>query len=163
VLYPDEHRQRYWICRCKCNTIKSVYERSLLKGYSTSCGCWRRESAAINNQTHGMSHLPEYYIYRSMLNRCFNKNVKNFYLYGGRGITVCRRWLGRNGFVNFLSDLSRRPSKKHSLDRRRVNSNYTPLNCRWATKKQQARNRRHVRALGSFTTEELRNELDRRK
>jgi hypothetical protein len=82
-----------------------------------------------------------------MLNRCFNKNDHDYYLYGGRGITVCKRWLK---FENFYEDMGKEygeriyKGEKVSLDRKEVNGNYAPGNCRWATDLQQSRNRRNV-------------------
>jgi hypothetical protein len=87
-------------------------------------------------------HAPEYAVWRSMKDRCFNANRSNYKRYGGRGITVCDRWMGYNGFINFISDMGRRPSPKHSLDRYPNNDgNYEPGNCRWATMKDQSNNR----------------------
>ena len=80
-----------------------------------------------------------------MLGRCGNPNDSAFKDYGGRGITVCDRW--KESFENFLADMGERPSLEYSIDRIDVNGNYTPENCRWATSKEQARNRRDNRAL----------------
>lgn len=75
----------------------------------------------------------EYRTYRAMLDRCYNENNPSFKNYGGRGITVCRRWYGRDGFKNFLNDLGSRPIGKYSLDRVDGDKGYSPENCRWAT------------------------------
>lgn len=83
---------------------------------------------------------PEYQSWASMLGRCFNPNRSHFHRYGGRGITVCERW--RNSFQTFLEDMGPRPTPKHTLDRFPNNSgNYEPGNVRWATRKEQSRNR----------------------
>jgi hypothetical protein len=85
----------------------------------------------------------EYQSWRSMKKRCLNQSRSDYKYYGGKGIKVCKRWLcPKSGFLNFLSDLGRKPSEQHTLDRINSNKNYTKLNCRWATRKQQALNRR---------------------
>jgi len=90
---------------------------------------------------------PEYGVWFSMIKRCHDHNNKYYCNYGGRGISVCDRWLGFDGFDNFIEDMGHRPSKNLSLDRIDNNGNYCPSNCRWATAKQQAQNRRSNRLI----------------
>lgn len=82
--------------------------------------------------------MPEYGVWRAMIRRCRNKNVKDFHRYGGRGITVCERW---NIFENFIYDMGRRPNGL-TLERKDTNGNYEPDNCKWTTWKEQQSNRR---------------------
>lgn len=82
--------------------------------------------------------------YRTLYNiksRCLNPKANAYYRYGGRGITICDRWLGKDGLKNFSEDMGERPSPKHSVDRINNNGNYEPGNCRWATVKEQGANR----------------------
>lgn len=84
----------------------------------------------------------EYKAWGAMLTRCTNPNIPRYADYGGRGIRVCRRWQGPNGFKQFLADMGPKPSKHHSLDRINNDKGYSPKNCRWATRSEQGRNTR---------------------
>lgn len=96
------------------------------------------ETKKHNRYRHGGRKLDEYRIWRHMRTRCENKKSPYFFRYGGRGISICERWLD---FKNFFEDMGCRPSTKHSIDRIDVDGNYEPSNCRWTTMKIQQRNR----------------------
>ena len=82
----------------------------------------------------------EYRTWKAMLRRCYNPKMKRFKDYGGRGIAVCRRW--KISFENFLKDMGKKPTPRHSLDRKNNDKNYCPSNCQWSTSDKQTRNRR---------------------
>ncbi len=106
-----------------------------------------RPSIALQKFGEDRSNHPLYVTYASMKKRCQNKNHKDYKHYGGRGINICERWLGVDGFKNFLTDMGERP-KGLSLDRIDNEGNYEPNNCRWTTWKVQANNRRTRQAHG---------------
>jgi hypothetical protein len=106
------------------------------------------------SKTHGATiggRSPEYIAWLNVRQRCNDPNVPEHKYYGGRGISVCDRWLhgegGLSGYECFLADMGNKPSRLHSIDRIDVNGNYEPMNCRWATKRQQARNTRANRLV----------------
>lgn len=82
-----------------------------------------------------------YHTHRGMISRCTNPNSSNYMYYGGRGIKVCDRWLGKGGFSNFLIDMGEKPTTEHTLDRIDLNGDYEPSNCKWSTKHEQMANR----------------------
>ena len=109
-------------------------------GYRNKSGlCFKH---VANMRTHGMSSSPEYKSWCGIKERCLNANNPKWKDYGGRGIKVCQSW---HRFENFIEDMGKKPSKKHSVDRIDNDGNYEPDNCRWATQLQQARNKRDVK------------------
>lgn len=145
VKKRSKDRAVYWICSCSCGkkSVK-VTGNHLKSGHTKSCGCLYNPEM---NTKHGYNRRgnvkPEYTIWNSMKYRCYNKKYKEYDLYGGRGIKVCKSWL--DSFENFIRDMGDRPSGKHSIERINTNGNYEPSNCKWATSKEQAKNRRSNR------------------
>ncbi len=129
-----------YLCICDCGTQREVVSGSLKSGSSTSCGCYLAELNRARCATHGRSKTPEFSAWQRMTMRCTNPNYWYFHRYGGRGIRVCARWLGHDGFANFLSDLGPRPTG-YWLDRINNDGDYSPDNCRWASPTDQCRNR----------------------
>lgn len=130
-----------WLCSCDCGSQKNLITASLKSGNTQSCGCLQKERASAANTTHGLyNHYPEYGIWNAMKNRCYNKKVERYNRYGGRGIMVCDIWIA--SFEAFITDMGRRPSKFHSIERLNSDGDYCSENCIWATGEVQSRNRR---------------------
>lgn len=127
-------KQAMWKCACDCGNTAVVSGHALRKGFTTSCGC-----SQYNTITkHGMYKSTTYSSYRHMLDRCYNKNFKQYHDYGGKGVFVCDRWLKPNGkgFQNFLEDMGERPEGK-TLNRIQRSSVYSKDTCEWASRSEQ--------------------------
>ena len=130
----------YWKCRCECGRIIPICGKELRrkdKRAVRSCGQCHR---IIHGHSVGGKASPTYVSWHSIITRCTLKDDKHYRDYGGRGITICDRWL--NSFELFLADMGERPTKSHTTERINNDGNYEPANCRWATKKEQSRNMR---------------------
>lgn len=138
----SKNGRAYWKCKCDCGTIDSYQGKLLRCGHTKSCGCLKVDVIRNNSITHGMSsNSPEYISWREMKNRCHNQGSTSYENYGGRGIFVCDEWL--NDFITFFNYVGKRPTKFHSIERVNNNIGYMPGNVKWATKKEQGRNKRN--------------------
>lgn len=149
-------RGRSWECLCDCGNKLTVKESLIRNGSVKSCGCLATEYKSIGNVLHNLCNTRINKIYQGMKNRCYLKKHRSYKNYGGRGITVCDEWLGKDGIVNFYKwaissgyKEEKLPNgrNKWTLDRIDNNGNYEPNNCRWATALQQQNNTRHNRIL----------------
>jgi hypothetical protein len=143
----DKRGKSKWLCVCACGGKIERLASHLMRGKIKSCGCLVRGADAPPGRTltgavatrNGMSKSPLYRVWNAMLQRCFNDRCKRFPDYGGRGITVCDRWLV---FENFEADMSPRPPGL-SIERKDNDRGYEPGNCVWATNYEQQNNRRN--------------------
>ena len=148
---PSRNGHRYWLCRCECGGTCFPTTGGLRSGKTRSCGCLKREPTTSGKLVHGETRRrqgasPEYNVWRSMRERCYNPKNISYRNYGGRGLQVSPRW--RNSYELFLKDvvedIGRRPSPKHSIDRIRNDGDYERGNVRWVTREVQRRNSRRI-------------------
>lgn len=142
--------EQRWKCKCECGSgYVLVRSNSLTSGHTVSCGCSSREVAAVKAvkqfTTHGLFSHPLYQTWTSMRARCYRETATGYKSYGAKGVKVCERWRdSKTGFKRFLEDMGEKPTAEHTLDRINPFGHYTPLNCRWATPEQQAKNTRRA-------------------
>ena len=125
-----------WRCMCDCGKESIVRGSFLSSGHTTSCGCFYEEKIILHRKT----ETPEWKAWNNMIQRCQNPKNKSYPHYGGRGITVCARWL--DSFVNFYADMGPKPTPAHSIERKENDGNYNPSNCCWTTQSEQLKNQR---------------------
>ena len=134
IKRDDNHRDKV-ICKCECGNTKSYFLGNLRKGYTKSCGCTRFDHAT----KHSHYGTPVYRIWNAMIQRCHNAKDKNYFRYGGRGITVCEEW--KSDFRHFLRDMGERPEGL-CIDRIDNDKGYSQDNCEWVSQSDQMQNTR---------------------
>lgn len=147
VLNPNgktEHGHYVWSCICDCGKSTNVISSNLVRGRTSSCGCYNVECTKIREKTHGFTNSDRRLlgIWHSMKCRCNNPKSIAYKYYGGKGISVCQRWM--DSFLNFYNDMIDGYSEELTIDRIDGDKGYNPANCRWATRLMQSRNKKNL-------------------
>lgn len=141
--HPGGSSHSMWRCQCDCGKETVVSGTYLRSKHTSSCGCALRDALIARNKTHGGAGTRTYRIWADMNARCTYHSVKQYPIYGGRGIAVCDRW---KDFETFLADMGEAPDG-HSIDRINNDGNYEPANCRWSDRATQMRNSSRTRHI----------------
>lgn len=145
-----KNKHTFWLCKCNCGGFKSINGDSLVRGLSNSCGCVNRElsrNRCKNRSIHNLAGTRFYRIWQNMKNRCLNPKHRSYKNYGGRGITICEKWLDFNNFKidmyeSYIKHVEEFGENNTSLDRVNNTLGYFIENCRWATSAEQQQNTR---------------------
>ena len=144
ICPKTSQKNRKFLCLCDCGSTKIFRLNSLRSGHTKSCGCLQKEKAILTGKRllkHGMTQGRKktrfYMVWCDLKQRCCNPKNSHYPSYGGRGIKVCKRW---EKFENFRDDMLSSYKNHLTIDRVNNDGDYEPSNCRWATRKENARN-----------------------